>query len=142
MRQTQLTKPPGSLGLLEEIAVRLAAMQGTQQPRLERVRIAGNGWVGWDGDLWDTEGDSNAGDMIFRRVVVEWNVADSAAVSLPGWMSNPAPRPRRHSTRWMGSRSKLFCPAHQPRRRLVADIKIARAVVVVVIGWVALERRV
>lgn len=39
-RQGQLTKPPGSLGLLEEIAVRLAAMQGTQQPRLERVRIA------------------------------------------------------------------------------------------------------
>lgn len=38
-RQGQLTKPPGSLGYLEEIAVRLAAMQGTQQPGLERVRI-------------------------------------------------------------------------------------------------------
>lgn len=38
-RQGQLTKPPGSLGYLEEIAVRLAAMQGTQQPSLERVRI-------------------------------------------------------------------------------------------------------
>lgn len=38
-RQGQLTKPPGSLGCLEEIAVRLAAMQGTQQPGLERVRI-------------------------------------------------------------------------------------------------------
>jgi nicotinate-nucleotide--dimethylbenzimidazole phosphoribosyltransferase len=38
-RQGQLTKPPGSLGCLEEIAVRLAAMQGTQQPSLERVRI-------------------------------------------------------------------------------------------------------
>lgn len=39
-RQGQLTKPPGSLGYLEEIAVRLAAMQGTQQPALDRVRIA------------------------------------------------------------------------------------------------------
>lgn len=38
-RQGQLTKPPGSLGELEEIAVRLAAMQGTQQPGLARVRI-------------------------------------------------------------------------------------------------------
>lgn len=38
-RQGQLTKPPGSLGCLEDIAVRLAAMQGTQQPALERVRI-------------------------------------------------------------------------------------------------------
>jgi nicotinate-nucleotide--dimethylbenzimidazole phosphoribosyltransferase len=38
-RQMQLTKPPGSLGYLEEIAIRLAGMQGTQQPSLERVRI-------------------------------------------------------------------------------------------------------
>jgi nicotinate-nucleotide--dimethylbenzimidazole phosphoribosyltransferase len=38
-RQGQLTKPPGSLGCLEDIAVRLAAMQGIQQPSLERVRI-------------------------------------------------------------------------------------------------------
>jgi len=38
-RQRQLTKPPGSLGYLEEIAIRLAAMQGTQQPSLERVGI-------------------------------------------------------------------------------------------------------
>ena len=38
-RQGQLTKPPGSLGYLEEIAIRLAGMQGTQQPSLERVCI-------------------------------------------------------------------------------------------------------
>jgi len=38
-RQMQLTKPTGSLGYLEEIAIRLAAMQGTQQPDLSRVRI-------------------------------------------------------------------------------------------------------
>lgn len=38
-RQGQLTKPPGSLGLLEAIAVQLAAMQGTAQPQVERVQI-------------------------------------------------------------------------------------------------------
>jgi nicotinate-nucleotide--dimethylbenzimidazole phosphoribosyltransferase len=38
-RQAQLTKPPGSLGRLEELAVTLAAVQQTRQPALERVRI-------------------------------------------------------------------------------------------------------
>lgn len=40
---------------------------------VERVRIAGNGWVGWDGDLWDTQGDANQGTMTFRHWTVEWN---------------------------------------------------------------------
>lgn len=39
-RQAQLTKPPGSLGLLEELAVRLAAMQGSEHPELSRIRIS------------------------------------------------------------------------------------------------------
>src|SRR3990170_7951711 len=39
-RQGQLTKPPGSLGRLEDIAVRLAAWQGLEQPAMERVHIA------------------------------------------------------------------------------------------------------
>jgi uncharacterized protein (TIGR01370 family) len=38
---------------------------------VEDVRIAGNGWVGWDGDI--DGGDSNAGTMTFRRWTVEWN---------------------------------------------------------------------
>jgi nicotinate-nucleotide--dimethylbenzimidazole phosphoribosyltransferase len=38
-RQTQLTKPPGSLGRLEEIATLLAALQGTTQPNVQRVQI-------------------------------------------------------------------------------------------------------
>jgi len=38
-RQSQLTKPPGSLGRLEELGTVLAAMQGTQQPRVENIWI-------------------------------------------------------------------------------------------------------
>ncbi len=40
---------------------------------VENMRIAGNGSVGWDGDLWDENGDANTGTLIFRRWVVEWN---------------------------------------------------------------------
>lgn len=36
-RQDSLTKPPGSLGRLEELAVRLAAIQGRAIPRLHRT---------------------------------------------------------------------------------------------------------
>ncbi len=39
-RQAILTKPPGALGSLEEIAVRLAALQGTEKPQIDRVRIS------------------------------------------------------------------------------------------------------
>lgn len=38
-RQAQLTKPPGSLGRLERLAEDLAALQGRERPRLQRVRI-------------------------------------------------------------------------------------------------------
>lgn len=39
---------------------------------VENVRIAGNGWVGWDGDL-EEGSDSDSGTMWFRRLTVEWN---------------------------------------------------------------------
>ncbi|MCK4842980.1 MAG: nicotinate-nucleotide--dimethylbenzimidazole phosphoribosyltransferase [Methylococcales bacterium] len=39
-RQAILTKPAGSLGVLEEVAMRLAAMQKTQQPEVERVWVS------------------------------------------------------------------------------------------------------
>ena len=39
LRQTQLTKPMGSLGKMEEIAIRLAALQETITPSLDNVRI-------------------------------------------------------------------------------------------------------
>jgi len=40
---------------------------------VEDVRIAGNGWVGWDGDLGYGVDSSNSGTMTFRRWTVEWN---------------------------------------------------------------------
>jgi nicotinate-nucleotide--dimethylbenzimidazole phosphoribosyltransferase len=38
-RQNALTKPPGSLGRLEDVAVRLAAMQRQERPSVDRVQI-------------------------------------------------------------------------------------------------------
>lgn len=38
-RQQNLTKPPGSLGQLESLAVSLAAMQGRECPRCDRIAI-------------------------------------------------------------------------------------------------------
>lgn len=38
---------------------------------VEDVRIAANGWVGWDGDI-DGD-DANTGTLRFRRWTVEWN---------------------------------------------------------------------
>ncbi|HEC15792.1 MAG TPA: nicotinate-nucleotide--dimethylbenzimidazole phosphoribosyltransferase [Sedimenticola sp.] len=38
-RQARLTKPPGALGELESIAIRLAAMQGVVCPKLDRIQI-------------------------------------------------------------------------------------------------------
>lgn len=39
-RQSQLTKPPGALGQLEALAIRLATMQGSAQPRAGTIHIA------------------------------------------------------------------------------------------------------
>ncbi len=39
-RQAQLTKPPGSLGFLEELAVRLAAMQRCARPKVDKAWIS------------------------------------------------------------------------------------------------------
>ncbi|MEQ1533315.1 MAG: nicotinate-nucleotide--dimethylbenzimidazole phosphoribosyltransferase [Sideroxydans sp.] len=39
-RQGQLTKPPGALGRLEDIAVQFAALQGVEKPNLQRVHIS------------------------------------------------------------------------------------------------------
>lgn len=39
-RQAALTKPPGALGRLEDIAITLAALQGRERPQAERIHIS------------------------------------------------------------------------------------------------------
>lgn len=39
-RQSHLTKPPGALGALETVAVRLAGLQGRENPRVDKVCIS------------------------------------------------------------------------------------------------------
>ena len=51
-RQETLTKPPGSLGFLEDLSIRLAAMTGNLEPRLDRAvvfTLAGDHGVAEDG---------------------------------------------------------------------------------------------
>lgn len=38
---------------------------------LERVRLVGNGWAGWDGDI--DGGDGNSGELVFDQVEIAWN---------------------------------------------------------------------
>lgn len=40
LRQSQLTKPPGSLGILEQLAIRLAAMQGRANPAIDKIHVS------------------------------------------------------------------------------------------------------
>jgi hypothetical protein len=69
---------------LHDLDIHGLAAAGVRAGRLtdwtvEDVRIAGNGWVGWEGDI---EGeDSNAGTLVFRRWTVEWN---GCAETYPG----------------------------------------------------------
>jgi hypothetical protein len=63
--------------LLRNLNIHGLARAGIQAGRLsdwtlEDIRIAGNGWRGWDGDIPDTD-DSNSGRLAFRRWTVEWN---------------------------------------------------------------------
>jgi len=61
---------------LKDLNVHGLATAGIRAGRLtdwtvEDVRIAGNGWVGWEGDI--DGNDSNSGTLTFRRWTVEWN---------------------------------------------------------------------
>ncbi len=40
VRQDSLTKPPGALGELESLVIRLAGLQGRAQPRVDRIQIS------------------------------------------------------------------------------------------------------
>ena len=61
---------------LRDLNIHGMAVNGVHAGRLtdwtvERVRIAANGWAGWDGDI-DGD-DANAGALTFRHWTVEWN---------------------------------------------------------------------
>lgn len=61
---------------LEDVNIHGLAHTGIHAGRLRnwtlrRVRMAGNGWAGWDGDI-DGD-DANAGTMAFLGVRIEWN---------------------------------------------------------------------
>lgn len=38
-RQAELAKPPGSLGALEDMSIRLAGIRRTPRPRIDRCRV-------------------------------------------------------------------------------------------------------
>ena len=61
---------------LRHLDIHGLAVAGVRAGRLtdwtvEDVRIAGNGWIGWEGDIDNS--DSNSGTLTFRRWTVEWN---------------------------------------------------------------------
>ncbi|MBL7201801.1 MAG: hypothetical protein ISS56_16800 [Anaerolineae bacterium] len=69
---------------LHHLDIHGLAVDGVHAGRLsdwtvEDVRIAANGWSGWNGDIDDA--DSNSGTMTFRRFTVEWN---GCAETYPG----------------------------------------------------------
>jgi hypothetical protein len=62
--------------ILKDLNIHGLAGGGIHAGRLKdwtvvNVRIAGNGWVGWDGDI-DGK-DANSGTMSFKNWTVEWN---------------------------------------------------------------------
>lgn len=63
--------------LLRDLDIHGMALRGIHAGRLrdwrlERVRLVGNGWSGWDGDLGEP-GSSNSGSMTFIDVEIAWN---------------------------------------------------------------------
>ncbi len=63
--------------LLQDLDVHGLSDYGLYSGRLSdftmnRVRLAANGWGGWNGDL-GSGSSSNSGDMVMQKVTVEWN---------------------------------------------------------------------
>lgn len=69
-RQGVLTKPPGALGRLEEIAIRLAALQRRERPAVERV---------WISVFAADHGVASAGVSAFPQAVTAQMIANMAA---------------------------------------------------------------
>src|SRR5262249_9127875 len=73
-----------SAGSISDVRVHGMAPDGLRIGRvrdwtLERVRIIGNGWSGWNGDVG--EDSSNSGNLTFRDVEIAWN---GCAEKFPG----------------------------------------------------------
>jgi len=74
--QTGLVAWDSSNVTLRQVNIHGLGAAGIRAGRLrdwyvEDLRLAGNGWVGWDGDLG--EKSWNDGTLIFERWLVEWN---------------------------------------------------------------------
>lgn len=76
-RQTLLTKPPGALGRLEAVAIRLAAMQGAARPQVDKVHIAV-----FAGDHGVTEEGISAFPQVVTGEMVKNFAAGGAAISV------------------------------------------------------------
>jgi nicotinate-nucleotide--dimethylbenzimidazole phosphoribosyltransferase len=76
-RQGQLTKPPGSLGELEAMAVRLAAMQGLEKPSVDKAQI-----VVFAGDHGVTEEGVSAFPQVVTGEMIKNFSAGGAAISV------------------------------------------------------------
>jgi nicotinate-nucleotide--dimethylbenzimidazole phosphoribosyltransferase len=77
-RQQELTKPPGSLGRLEEIGIWLSGWQGTARPRIERTEaivFAGNHGV-------VAEGVSPYPSEVTRQMVANYDAGGAAINAL------------------------------------------------------------
>lgn len=138
-RQAQLTKPPGSLGTMEQIAVRLAALQNTLTPSLDTVRI-----VVFAGD----HGVAAAGVSAFPQSVTVEMIRNfsrgGAAISVlarhlnadlevvdVGAVTDPSPLPNVVSCRVSeGTQDFRYHPAMTPEQRNQA----------LYAGWQAVER--
>jgi nicotinate-nucleotide--dimethylbenzimidazole phosphoribosyltransferase len=76
-RQQQLTKPPGSLGRLEEFAIKLAAQQGKLFPKADSVRV-----VVFAGDHGIAEENVSAFPQVVTREMVKNFANGGAAISV------------------------------------------------------------
>jgi nicotinate-nucleotide--dimethylbenzimidazole phosphoribosyltransferase len=118
-RQQHLTKPPGALGKLEDLAIRLAALQRRDDPQLERIQI-----TIFVGDHGVTEEGVSAFPQSVTTQMVTNFANEGAAISVLadaiqteleiinlGTTSDPGPLPRVTNLN-LGPSTENFC--HSP----------------------------